>query len=58
VSALECEWYDLIRREDAKDEDFKLEYAAIEEYRGKYDRKRVKYNTHGLECPSRLHVGN
>lgn len=44
MSALECEWYDLISREDAKeDEDFELEYAVREEYKEKYGVARVKY---------------
>ena len=60
---MKCEWYDLIRREDAKeDEDLELEYAAIEEYKEKYEVACVKYevflnkvimfSTPGLECPS------
>ena len=44
LSALECEWYDLISWEDAKeDEDFELEYAVREEYKEKYGVARVKY---------------
>lgn len=63
LSAVEYEWYDLISREDAKeDEDLELEYAPIEEYKEKYEVASVKYevflnkvimfSTPGLEYPS------
>jgi hypothetical protein len=63
LNVLECAWYDIISREDAKkDEDFELEYAVREEYKEKYGVACKKYevfsitvityNTPGLKCPS------